>query len=152
MKRESKHRTESAETLPIDLLLLYPLIRRKLLRTDSFLKAHRLSLSHLAVLALLQDGLPATVSGLAVRLGIAKPNITPLLDRLVLEGLVSRGHSEKDRRRVSVALLPAGQALLGEFQAACSESVRQQTARLTPSDFASLVRSVQKLRSCLERL
>jgi ABC-type antimicrobial peptide transport system permease subunit len=69
-------------------------------------------LSHVQVLAMLQDAGTMSVSEISRRLGIAKPNITPLVDRLFECGYVDRQHDENDRRVVNIYLTFAGLAII----------------------------------------
>ena len=85
-----------------------PLIKKRLLHMDMVQKEHGTPLSHVQVLAMLQDAGTMSVSEISRRLGIAKPNITPLVDRLYEAGYVDRQHDENDRRVVNIVLLPAG--------------------------------------------
>ena len=53
-----------------------PLIKKRLLHMDMVQKEHGTPLSHVQVLAMLQDAGTMSVSEISRRLGIAKPNIT----------------------------------------------------------------------------
>ena len=57
-----------------------------------------------------------SVSEISRRFGIAKPNITPLVDRLISAGLVERVRNKADRRVVDVYILDAGREKLREIQ------------------------------------
>ena len=73
----------------------------------------RLGLTYPQYLVLLvlweKDGLP--VNDLAHRLHLETNTVTPLLQRMERQGLVSRLHSEKDRRQVLVSLTAKGHEL-----------------------------------------
>ena len=84
-----------------------PLIKKRLLHMDLVQKEHGTPLSHVQVLAMLQDVGTMSVSEISRRLGIAKPNITPLVDRLYEGGYVDRQHDENDRRVVNIFSPPA---------------------------------------------
>ena len=62
-----------------------PLIKKRLLHMDMIQREHGTPLSHVQVLAMLQDAGTMSVSEISRRLGIAKPNITPLIDRMINE-------------------------------------------------------------------
>ena len=93
-----------------------PLIKKRLLHMDLVQKEHGTPLSHVQVLAMLQDVGTMSVSEISRRLGIAKPNITPLVDRLFEAGYVDRQHDENDRRVVNIVLLPAGEEKLSAIR------------------------------------
>ena len=50
-----------------------------------------------------------TVTCLADVMNTTKSNVTAMVDRLIAEGLVTRTHSEEDRRAVVIALTEEGQ-------------------------------------------
>lgn len=52
---------------------------------------------------------PVTVTCLAGVMNTTKSNVTAMVDRLIGEGLVTRRHSEEDRRTVIIALTEEGQ-------------------------------------------
>ena len=99
---------EMIDSVAQNMFYALPLIKKRLLHMDMVQKEHGTPLSHVQVLAMLQDVGTMSVSEISRRLGIAKPNITPLVDRLFEAGYVDRQHDENDRRVVNIVLLPAG--------------------------------------------
>lgn len=93
-------------------LNVLPLLRKRLLRMDRVQAEHGMPLSHIQVLAMLEREHMISVTGISQRLGVAKPNITPLVDRLIASGYVERQRDEFDRRIVNIVLLPKGQEKL----------------------------------------
>lgn len=51
---------------------------------------------------------PVTVTCLADTMNTTKSNVTAMVDRLIAEGLVTRNHSQEDRRTVVIALTDEG--------------------------------------------
>ena len=115
-----------------------PLIKKRLLHMDLVQKEHGTPLSHVQVLAMLQDVGTMSVSEISRRLGIAKPNITPLVDRLFEAGYVDRQHDENDRRVVNIVLLPAGEEKLSAIRATVARQIQAQSESLTISEFREL--------------
>ena len=115
-----------------------PLIKKRLLHMDLVQKEHGTPLSHVQVLAMLQDVGTMSVSEISRRLGIAKPNITPLVDRLFEAGYVDRPPADHDRRVVNIVLLPAGEEKLSAIRATISRQIQAQSESLTLSEFREL--------------
>ena len=115
-----------------------PLIKKRLLHMDLVQKEHGTPLSHVQVLAMLQDVGTMSVSEISRRLGIAKPNITPLVDRLYEGGYVDRQHDENDRRVVNIVLLPAGEEKLAAIRATIARQIQVQSENLSDSEFREL--------------
>ncbi len=106
--------------------------------------------AQLHVLGVLQAAGPTTVSHLAARLGISPPSTSAILDRMVDAGLVVRERSEEDRRIVSVALAPPGQAALASAIGGRRGWLRKVLGQLDDAELADTVRVLRRLERALE--
>ena len=131
---------------------ILPLIKKRLLHMDLVQREHGTPLSHVQVLALLHDVGTMSDSEISRRLGIAKPNITPLVDRLYESGYVDRQHDENDRRVVNIVLLPAGEEKLSAIRATISRQIFQQVDGLSVSEFRELNESLSSVVRILSSL
>ena len=129
-----------------------PLIKKRLLHMDLVQREHGTPLSHVQVLAMLNDVGTMSVSEISRRLGIAKPNITPLVDRLYECGYVDRQHDENDRRVVNIVLLDAGKEKLAAIRATISRQIQMQVDGLSVSDFRELNESLSSVVRILSSL
>ena len=74
----SKKRTldpQMIDSVAQNMFHALPLIKKRLLHMDMIQREHGTPLSHVQVLAMLQDAGTMSVSEISRRLGIAKPNI-----------------------------------------------------------------------------
>lgn len=117
---------EAAVTLP-----------RQLLRVDELVHTYGMPFSHIQILVLLSGG-ARTISKISESLGIAKPNITPLLDNLCARGLVMRVREERDRRIVNVHLTKAGQAMIRNLRDTVASQVVAWGDRFSKNDIKRL--------------
>ena len=131
---------------------ILPLIKKRLLHMDLVQREHGTPLSHVQVLAMLQDAGTMSVSEISRRLGIAKPNITPLVDRLFEAGYVDRQHDENDRRVVNIVLLPAGEEKLAAIRATIARQIQVQAEGLSVSEFRELNDSLANVVRILSSL
>ena len=131
---------------------ILPLIKKRLLHMDLVQREHGTPLSHVQVLAMLQDAGTMSVSEISRRLGIAKPNITPLVDRLFEAGYVDRQHDENDRRVVNIVLLPAGEEKLAAIRATIARQIQGQAEGLSISEFRELNDSLANVVRILSSL
>ena len=129
-----------------------PLLKKRLMHMDMVQKEHGTPLSHVQVLAMLQDAGTMSVSEISRRLGIAKPNITPLVDRLFECGYVDRQHDENDRRVVNIVLMPAGEEKLAAIRGTIARQIHGQAESLTVSEFRELSESLQSIVRILSSL
>lgn len=103
--------TSIADSL-LDALPIFP---RQLLALDMLQRTHHMPLSHLQIMLMLKKR-TMSVGDLSKQLGIAKPNITPLVDSLCERGFVQRVRSELDHRKVNVHLLSEGEEELARIR------------------------------------
>ncbi len=108
-----------------------PLLPKRLVRVDAITREFGMPFSNIQIMCMLSDR-EMTIGEISTNLGIAKPNITPLLDSLHERGLLERCRSEKDRRIVNVRLLPEGRELVEKLQ----ESIANQVLEW-PEDFGT---------------
>lgn len=126
-----------------------PIFRKRLIHMDVIQREHNMPLSHVQVLALLKDNGTMTVSEISRRLGIAKPNITPLVDRLIAAGYVMRSRDSQDRRMVRVSICPAGEEKLAAIRSRMTELVGEWAEKLSGQDLQTLKDSLCNVRRIL---
>ena len=131
---------------------ILPLIKKRLLHMDLVQREHGTPLSHVQVLAMLNDVGTMSVSEISRRLGIAKPNITPLVDRLFESGYVDRQHDENDRRVVNIVLLEAGKEKLASIRSTISRQIQMQVDGLSTSEFREFNESLNSVVRILSSL
>ena len=121
-----------------------PLLPKRLVRVEAITREFGMPFSHIQILCMLTDR-EMSIGEISSSLGIAKPNITPLLDALHERGVLERCRSEKDRRIVNVRLLPEGQALACRLR----EFIASPTTAW-PSSFST--RDIKRLNNALAYL
>ncbi len=92
-----------------------------------------LTLAQYRVLGLLAEG-SAISSAISERLAVRPPSVTVLVDGLVARGLVDRTADTGDRRRVPVAVTPAGRDALAAADAAVGARLVEIAAWLGDGD------------------
>ena len=114
-----------------------PLLPKRLVRVDALTRELGMPFSHIQILCMLSER-EMTIGEISSSLGIAKPNITPLLDALHERGVLERCRSEKDRRIVNVRLLPEGQELAGKLKERICSQVMEWPEGFSISDMKRL--------------
>lgn len=140
------------DTVAQNMFYVLPLIKKRLLHMNTVQKEHGTPLSHVQVLAMLQDAGTMSVSEISRRLGIAKPNITPLVDRLYECGYVDRQHDENDRRVVNIVLLPAGEEKLAAIRSTISGQIIKEANHLSAAELRELNDSLNSVVRILGNL
>jgi DNA-binding MarR family transcriptional regulator len=147
----------SPSTQPVDhateiIEALAPLLAHHRHRWAARCQAHGLSIIGFQVLALLEmhGGMPMT--RLADELGVALPNATGIVGRLVERGIVARADDATDRRRVLVTLTDAGHRVIGEMEAGRRERMSRLFSQLNEEQQQRLLQSVKDLHAAATRL
>lgn len=136
----AKHWTEDTallESIAGNLYAALPLLPKRLVRLDAITREFDMPFSHIQILCVLSDG-PMTIGNLSAALGIAKPNITPLIENLRARGLIERRRSEQDRRIVHVHLLPEGIALAERLRKSIGDQLLTWPKGFSNSDIKRL--------------
>lgn len=105
--------------------------------------------AQLHVLGVLREAGPTTVTGLAMRLGISPPSASSIVDRMVDSGLILRERSEEDRRTVSVALAPAGEAALTAAIGSRRDWLERVLGQLDDGELDDSVRVLRRLEQAI---
>lgn len=140
------------ESISQNIFTVLPLLRKRLLHMDVIHGEHGIPLSHIQVLSMLNETGSMSVSEISHRLGIAKPNITPLVDRLIEEKLVDRIRDTQDRRVVNVVILDAGREKLVSIQSSIGDQVQEWAQNLSSSDFRELGDALSSLTRILTQI
>ena len=93
-----------------------------------------------------------SVSEISQRLGIAKPNITPLADRLIADGLAERQRDPADRRVVNIHIRPEGTEKLLAIRENLVQQVNDWSERFTHAELKELDKSVSSVIRILSRI
>lgn len=144
--------TDCMEHIAQGIFQAQPLLKKRLAKLSAIQSVHGIPLSHVQVLAMLNEAGSMSVSDISNRFGIAKPNITPLVDRLVNAGLVDRVRSETDRRVVNIIILPAGRERLEQIQSALNDHVAGWRRSLTDDEFFRLSDALDTVVEILEKI
>lgn len=133
---------DKAERISELLFELWPLIGRKLLPSSGS-QGFNMPHSHIRVLMMLEMEGTMSVTQISERFGIAKPNITPLVDRLMSEGLVERVKYEKDKRIVNIVLCDAGRKRLAGIREGISNRLSEWVLRIKPCDADEFISALE---------
>ena len=150
----AKHWTDDAalvDALSRNLYEALPLLPKRLVKVDAIIHEFGMPFSHIQILCML-SGKEMSIGEISARLGIAKPNVTPLLDALAERGLLIRSRNEVDRRIVNVRLMPEGCELAERLQEAIAGQVTAWPEGFNHSDIKRLNNALAYLIDVGKRL
>ena len=131
-----------------DLLGMMSVFPKRLIRVDELIRTFGMPLSHIQILVLLSEG-DLSIGQISDRLGIAKPNITPLVDALDGKGYVTRLRNGQDRRVVYVHMLEAGESCLREIRLAVIEQIKAWPPELGANEAHKLDQSLKNMKEIM---
>jgi DNA-binding MarR family transcriptional regulator len=129
------------ETVPSSMRAI-----REQMRTG---RAAGMSVAQFRLLFFIRRNPGTSLSKLADHLGTTLPSASQLVDRLVRAGLMTRVQAEQERRRVELALTPAGQAALEDCDARTREWLCTRLSMLSESKLERLNAALKELKTAL---
>ena len=88
---------------------------------------------------------------MAKELCISKPNMTPVIDKLVEEGLVTRDYDPTDRRVILIQTTPKALEVLKEGQEYIKDVIKEKLTPLNEEDISTLSSSLDKLLTIIKK-
>jgi MarR family transcriptional regulator, 2-MHQ and catechol-resistance regulon repressor len=145
IKRQLDEISESA-------LLLFPLLKR-LIKGDlnDPARAPFRNQSY-QVLRILERKGPLPMSAIGKRLIIAKQNMTPLIDKLMRDGLVERRNDTSDRRVINIVITERGTKFLEESRTALKRIIKGNLSELGREDIQLLDSAFQTIKAVVSKL
>lgn len=137
MAKQWMEDTTLLESISKNLYEALPLLPKRLVKVDAITREFGMPFSHIQIMCMLSRG-ALSIGEISSRLGIAKPNITPLLDALAERGLLERCRSNTDRRIVNVSLTTEGREIAEKLQAHIGQQVQQWPEGFSRSDIKRL--------------
>lgn len=113
-------------------------VRALRLNTRSIEAKLGISLAQLFVLQQLAEKPADSLNELAERTATHQSSVSVVVRRLVERGFVTRVSASADRRRVQIALTPAGEALLRDAPPTVQNGLIQGMSRMSPDQQAAL--------------
>ena len=92
-----------------------------------------------------------SVSEISKRFDIAKPNITPLIDRMIEAGYVKRVRNSTDRRVVHVFILDKGREKVKEMVESLKGTIQGWSKSMTDEDMGRVTDAIELIRSILSK-
>ncbi|MBO1264961.1 MarR family transcriptional regulator [Proteiniclasticum sp. SCR006] len=128
------------------------LMHSKFVNFHTISKTCEVPQSYVRVLFILKKFREMTMSEMAKIMVISKPNLTPVIDRLILDGYVERKPGPKDRRKLVISLTDAGRAYLEEVEQKVKGHTADKLESLSEEDLTDLKNASQKIIEIIRKL
>lgn len=127
------------------LIALRRILRATEFNARSLARASGLTPSQILALQYLSSRDGATPTEIATHASLKQATITALLDKLEERKFVKRRRDEKDGRRISVTLTPAGAKALSASPDALQQRFEERFARLADWEQAAIIASLERV-------
>lgn len=135
-----------------NLLDLLAHIQNKLLNQNEMVKGSIMPPSHMRVIFYLSKKKTMSVSSVAKCLDISKPNMTPIIDKLISEGFVHRYTDPKDRRKINIELTEKADAFLQERKLQIKSNLANRLSSLEEEDLVKLSSLINDMNEIILKL
>ena len=143
---------EKLERIEDNLLLFFPFFYKKLMKgaDEQDLRLHPTQQYPLLGRLMSEGDLP--MSELGKRIFISKPNMTPLIDKLVIDGKVKRIPDNTDRRIINISITEKGRHFMGEHKKMLKANIKRNLSTLSEKDIETLYMSLENIKNILSKI
>lgn len=138
--------------IPENLIDLLMLIHNKLLNPNEVVKGGIIPPSHMKVIFYLSNKKTMSVSNVAKCLDISKPNMTPIIDKLINEGFVHRYTDPNDRRKINIELTEKAHAFINEKKVEMKSNLLHKISALEEEDLIRLCSIINDMNEIISKL
>jgi DNA-binding MarR family transcriptional regulator len=145
-------RDERLDRVSEDILLLLPLLYRTLLRvTHEKTRKNPINMQLRMLIMLTHAGMMQP-SDIGIRMGISKPNVSALIDKLIVLGYVERRPDERDRRVIHIALTARGRKFLANRLQVVRKGIKYNLSVLDSADLDSLYGALDTFKIIISKM
>lgn len=127
-------------------------LNKQIFNPSILMKRFNIPHSHIKVLFYVIHNGPTSISGMAKELCISKPNMTPVLDKLVEDGLITRDYDPNDRRVIRIEATEKANEFLKQAKENTKLIIQEKITTLNDEDLSLLAISTENLLSLMEKL
>jgi len=135
-----------------NILLFFLLFYRNILRlAQERAKATPINMQMRMLFMLAHSGMMQP-SEMGIRMGISKPNVTSLVDKLIEQGHVERRHDDKDRRVIHIAVTDRGRKFVAKRLQLVRNSIRRNLSGLDHDELDSLYLALDTFKRIISKM
>lgn len=135
-----------------DLYMLLLSLNKRIFNHEELVKGCQLPASHVKALFYLIHNGPRAISQIGNDLSISKPNMTPIIDKLVSEGFINRFQDPNDRRVIRVEPTEVAFKFLKEQEKKIKARLLERISPLSDEDLEELDKCISSLQKLLLKM
>jgi len=145
-------REDRLESISENILLLLPQLYRTLLRVSHGKTMKNPLNMQLRMLIMLTHAGMMQPSDIGIRMGISKPNVSALTDKLIVLGYVERRPDDKDRRVIHIAITARGRKFLANRLQLVRKGIKYNLSVLGPEDLEGLYEALDTFKRIISKV
>lgn len=134
-----------------NLYMLLLSLNRHIFNPTELMKRFNIPHSHMKVLFYVIHNGASSISGMAKDLCISKPNMTPVLDKLVEEGFITRYYDPNDRRVVRIEATDKASDFLKQAEEYTKLMIEEKITTLSDEEISTLSSSAENLLTLMNK-
>ena len=151
MTISARHNEDRLDSIAENILLFFPLFYRNILRlAQARTKKNPINMQVRMLFMLAHSGMMQP-SEIGIRMGISKPNVTSLVDKLIENGYVERRHDDKDRRVIHIAVTDQGRKFVVKRLQLVRNIIKKNLSGLDHDELDSLNLALDTFRRIISK-
>ncbi|WP_053955383.1 MarR family winged helix-turn-helix transcriptional regulator [Inediibacterium massiliense] len=135
-----------------DLYDLFLYLHSKIIDPNEMMKNFPLPPSHVKVIIYLRHNGTSSISQIAKNLTISKPNMTPIIDRLIDKNIVKRCYDPNDRRIINIELTDEGHQFIKNEEKKIKNSLQKKISSLQKEDLETLSKDIISITNIILKI
>jgi DNA-binding MarR family transcriptional regulator len=144
--------TKKLDSIADNLILFLPIFYRNILGLASSKTAVTHINTEVRAMFMLTNNAIMTTSEIGLKLGVSKPNVTSLLDKLVKRGYVERQPDINDRRVINIAVTAKGRRFVNKKAQVLRKVMKSNLSVLESEEIQALSSSLESVRDIISRI
>ena len=137
----------STDTIAREILDTVPSVMRMIRTEMRSQRSPDLAVHQFRTLLFISRNPGSSLQSVAHHLGLTPPTVSKMVDGLVVNRLIRREPSPKDRRKITLTLTSRGQEILEEAHNRTQARLAEVLSRLTPEEGETVFQAMQLLHS-----
>ncbi|MCX6004481.1 MAG: MarR family transcriptional regulator [Chloroflexi bacterium] len=143
---------DKLNTIADNILLFFPFFYRKILRVShARSRVNPINMQFHVLSMLMTQGILPT-SAIGRRLGISKPNVTSLVDRLIDQGYAERRPDISDRRVINIVVTEKGKRFILNRKRQARGSIKRNLSVLQPAEIENLSLALETFSNIISKI
>lgn len=144
--------TDKLHKISNDLYHFIFFFSKKIFHSEEIMKQFPLPPSHVKLIIFLKHHGPTYITEAASHLTISKPNMTPIIDKLLAEELIQRYEDSSDRRKTLIALTDKAYVFLEERENKIKAVLAEKISAFPEEDLEQLNKHLEGIMKIIKKI